>query len=113
MSSRPISSSGCKESGDAASCSSPPAKRLRLSGDAGADDDLDEGGKALRQSVAAILPPDIWARALSHLAFEDVNLSSFDLALPPEVELLTSLKTIRFDACGINASLGAWIPMQL
>ena len=108
MSSRPISSSGCKESGDAASCSSPPAKRLRLSGDAGADDDLDEGGKALRQSVAAILPPDIWARALSHLAFEDVKqCTAVDRYMAFEVS-----PAIKYDS-NFTLKLGVPIPERV
>ena len=107
MSSRPISSSGRKESSDDASCS-PLTKRLRLSGaDAGADD-LDEGTKARRQSVAAILPPDIWARTLSHLAFGDVKqCTAVDRYMAFEVS-----PAIKYDA-NFTLKLGVPIPERV
>lgn len=73
-----------------------------------ADDDLAEGAKARRQSVAAILPPDLWASALSHLAFGDVKqCTAVDRYMAFEVS-----PAIKHDA-NFTLTLGVPIPERV
>jgi Leucine-rich repeat (LRR) protein len=47
------------------------------------------------------------------LRLENMELLSFSVSLPPEVELLTTLREIEISASGIQAELKDWIPAQV